>query len=317
LLACIFFLFGWRFLRDQLLARLDGTGTVLILGSDQTARRIARHIRNNPVLHLRVAGCLTNGPEYEEAPVLGGVEDLREVARMVRPDLIVSGLSDARDRTPVPEMVDLRYAGFRIEESGIACELICRLVSARDLRPSRMLFSKDFDTKEPPLTVLVTDIAAAGVLMIAGAPLALLYAGLLRLSDGKPALVKELCAGFQGRPFMSRRFRVEESGILAGFARALHLSEWPQLWNVVLRRMSMVGPRPRQLALARELSAILPLEEYRLNTRPGINGWAKINLTAEEMTDTIAEIEYDLYYVRNQSLSLYTYILLHGLRAPG
>ncbi len=58
------------------------------------------------------------------APVLGGISDIRDIASTLKPDLIVSGLADARDRMPIAEMVDLRYSGCRIEEAGIACELI-------------------------------------------------------------------------------------------------------------------------------------------------------------------------------------------------
>jgi undecaprenyl-phosphate galactose phosphotransferase/putative colanic acid biosynthesis UDP-glucose lipid carrier transferase len=79
--------------------------------------------------------------------------------------------------------------------------------------------------------------------------------------------------------------------------------------------MSMVGPRPRRLGIARELNQLLPVDEYRQNARPGITGWAQINLSPNDMLDAIIEVEHDLYYLRNQSLSLYTYILLHGLRA--
>src|SRR5205814_78272 len=154
-------------------------------------------------------------------------------------------------------------------------------------------------------------IAAAALLFIAGAPFALAYAALLYLSGplGKPVVRAETCAGFQGRPFTSRRFRVEDSGSLAAIARTLHLAEWPQLWNVLMRRMSMVGPRPRRSDMAAELSGLLPVDEYRRNVRPGITGWAQIHTeSGAEFTDAIVEVEYDLYYVRHQSLSLYTYI---------
>jgi lipopolysaccharide/colanic/teichoic acid biosynthesis glycosyltransferase len=216
---------------------------------------------------------------------------------------------------PVAEMVELRYSGCRIEEAGTACELICRHVSARDLRPSRMLFLQDFDAKDVSLAVFITDIVISSLLLIVGAPFALLYALLLRLSDGKPVLRKEICMGYQGRPFVSRQLRVKSSGALAAVGRAMHLDDWPQLWNVLTRRMSMVGPRPRRLSIAKELSNILPIDEYRQNARPGITGWARINLEPGDLTDAIAEVEYDLYYVRNQSVSLYIYILLHGWRA--
>jgi lipopolysaccharide/colanic/teichoic acid biosynthesis glycosyltransferase len=315
LVASIFALFGWRLLRNALLSWFEGTGTVLILGTDPTAVRIARHIARNSALHLSVAGCLTSDTENAVAPVLGGVSDVGEIAGRINPDLIVSGLADSRDLMPVAEMVDLRFSGCRIEEAGDACELICRHVSARDLRPSRMLFSKDFDARDFSLPMFAADIAASALLLIAGAPLALAYGALLRLSDGKPVVRKQICAGFQGRPFVSRQFRVKKSGGLAALARALNLQVWPQLWNVLSRRMSMVGPRPRRLSIARELGRLLPVDEYRQNARPGITGWAQINLAQGEMADSIVEVEYDLYYLRNQSISLYTYILLHGLRA--
>jgi lipopolysaccharide/colanic/teichoic acid biosynthesis glycosyltransferase len=315
LVASIVVLFVTRVLRDALLTQLEGTGVVLILGTDLTASRLAHYIARNPSLNLTVAGCLTNSPESAIAPVLGGISDISDVARTLKPDLIVSGLVDARDRMPVAEMVDLRYSGCRIEEAGTACELICRHVSARDLRPSRMLFMRDFDAKDVSPAVFITDVAVSSLLLAAGAPFALIYAALLRLSDGKPAFTKEICTGYQGRAFVSRQLRVEKSGALFAFARALHLDDWPQLWNVLSRRMSMVGPRPRRLGIARELSRIMPVDEYRHNARPGITGWARINLEPAELTDAIAEVEYDLYYVNNQSVSLYIYILLHGWRA--
>ena len=315
LIASIVAIFLWRLLRDAMLGWVHGTGTVLILGTDKTALRIARHITRHTGLHLSVAGCLTSDPEHAAAPVLGKISEVREIARRIDPDLIVSGVVDSRDRMPIADMVDLRYSGCRIEEAGTACELICRHVSARDLRPSRMLFSKDFDAKDFTLAMFLLDTAAAALLLIAGAPFALLYAALLRMVDGKPVVVREICAGFQGQPFMSRRFRAKESGALASLGRALNLTVWPQLWNVCLRRMSMVGPRPRRLGIARELNHLLPIDEYRQNARPGITGWAQINLSPNEMADAIIEVEHDLYYLRNQSISLYTYILLHGLRA--
>ena len=316
LLASILVLFGWRLLRDALLSRLEGTGTVLILGTGETGHRVARHIASHPALHLNVVGSLTNCPESGVLPVLGGVADLREVVHRLKPDMIVSGMAEGRDRMPVAEMVDLRYGGTRIEEAGAACELICRYVSARDLRPSRMLFSKDFDAKDVSLVVFLADKAASISLLVAGAPFALVYAVLLLLTGRRSVIGKETCAGFLGVAFVSRQFYVADAGLLAAIARSLHLENWPQLWNVLRGRMSMVGPRPRRFAIAMELNQVLPVYEYRQNAKPGITGWAQINLKqGVEATDAIAEVEYDLYYVRNQSFSLYTYILLHGLRA--
>jgi lipopolysaccharide/colanic/teichoic acid biosynthesis glycosyltransferase len=316
LLASLVALLAWRLLWDVIVVHMQGTGTVLMLGADDTSHRIASHIASQPALHLRVAGSLTDCPERAVLPVLGGLADLRKTARELRPDLIISAMDESRDRMPLTEMVDLRYGGFRIVDAGSACELICRRVSARDLRPSRMLFTKDFDEKDVSYVVLISDVVVAIFLLIVGAPFALLYGVLLRLSGGGPAIVNETCAGQRGRPFVSHQFRTAE-GALGSIGRFLHLNNWPQLLNVLLRRMSMVGPRPRQVNIATALNSVFPMHEYRQNMKPGITGWAQINLhRGPEQADTLAEVEFDLYYIRNQSFSLYTYILLHRLRAP-
>ncbi len=107
-----------------------------------------------------------------------------------------------------------------------------------------MLFMRDFDAKDVSVAVFITDIAVSSLLFVVGAPFALIYAALLRLFRRKAAFHKGDLHGYQGRSFVSRQLRVEKSGALAAFARALHLDDWPQLWNVLSRRMSMVGPRP-------------------------------------------------------------------------
>ncbi len=314
LIGCVVALFGWRVLRDALLSRLEGTATVLILGTDESSHRLARYIAAHPAQHLAIIGSLTDYPERAVGPVLGGLADLRKVTAELKPDMIVSGLDDARDRMPVNDMVDLRYSGSRIEEVGAASELICRRVSVRDLRPSRLLFSNDFDTRAIPALLFAVDVASATLLLLVGAPFALIYAACLALAGG-PVFQSETCAGYQGKPFVSRRLHVGRKGFLAAIGRGLHLGSWPQLWNVLLLRMSFVGPRPQRLSIAGELGRILPCHEYRLNSRPGITGWAQINLReGGELDDAIAEVEHDLYYIRNQSISLYAYVLLHGLR---
>ncbi len=63
LLACVISLFGWRLLRDAMRTHFDGTGTVMILGTDVTSHRVASHIASHPALHLDVICSLTNNPE--------------------------------------------------------------------------------------------------------------------------------------------------------------------------------------------------------------------------------------------------------------
>ena len=213
-------------------------------------------------------------------------------------------------------MLDLRFSGAAFEEAGTAYETVCRRVSARDLRPSRALFSEEFDAREQSLLIALADRLIAATLLVIGAPFALLCAALVRLHSGQPAFTAQRCAGFRGRAFRSFELRVPEQGRGASLARRLRLRCWPQLWNVLIGRMSMVGPRPECLGISRELERLLPIYDLRQNTKPGITGWAQLHLhPGDHAIDSLDEVEYDLYYTRNQAPSLYAFILLHELKA--
>jgi lipopolysaccharide/colanic/teichoic acid biosynthesis glycosyltransferase len=87
--------------------------------------------------------------------------------------------------------------------------------------------------------------------------------------------------------------------------RRTRLDEVPQLWNVLKGEMSLVGPRPEQVPLARRLAQLTPHYHRRHAVKPGITGWAQINMgycgSAEE---SLRKLEYDLFYVRHTSLRL-------------
>src|SRR5205814_6156301 len=123
-----------------------------------------------------------------------------------------------------------------------------------------------------------------------------------------------ICAGFKGRPLISYQLRIPDRGWLSAVTRKLPLEQFPQLWNVLIGRMSMVGPRPERAEIAAELTRMIPVYECRQNVKPGITGWAQLHARKDEpVRDTLKEFEYDLYYVKNHAPSLYAFILLNGI----
>ena len=78
----------------------------------------------------------------------------------------------------------------------------------------------------------------------------------------------------------------------------------------------MVGPQPERPEFAAILEAQIPFYRQRHCVRPGITGWAQVNGKANtEVPDTITTLEYDLYYIKNASLALDAYVLLHSFPA--
>jgi len=86
----------------------------------------------------------------------------------------------------------------------------------------------------------------------------------------------------------------------------------PQLFNVILGDMSLVGPRPEWVALVPEFTAKVPLYLHRLAVKPGITGWAQVkNSYGASVSNTWEKLQYDLYYIKNLSIFLDMLILLH------
>ncbi|HMQ31980.1 MAG TPA: sugar transferase [Chloroflexaceae bacterium] len=160
-------------------------------------------------------------------------------------------------------------------------------------------------------------LAGAGLLLLS--PLLLALAILVRLRLGGPVLFQQERPGLGGRPFTLRKFRtmrdargpdgtpLPDAARLTPFGRFLRstsLDELPELWNVLVGEMSLVGPRP---LLTEYLGLYTPQQARRHELRPGITGWAQVNgrnsLSWEE------RFALDVWYVDRCSLWLDLLIL--------
>ena len=84
--------------------------------------------------------------------------------------------------------------------------------------------------------------------------------------------------------------------------RRFRADELPQLWNVLKGDLSLVGPRPEQVAFARRFAETIPYYSHRHLVRPGVTGWAQVNYGyADGDADTIDKLTYDLFYVKHMS----------------
>jgi sugar transferase EpsL len=171
----------------------------------------------------------------------------------------------------------------------------------------------------------------ACILLIVLSPLLLAVAGVVRVTLGRPVLLRQLRCGQHGRQFWLYKFRSmsderDESGELladelrltrAGkLIRRLSLDELPQLANVIKGDMSLVGPRP---LLMEYLPLYTPQQARRLEVKPGITGWAQVN--GRNAIGWEEKLAFDAWYVENRSIWLDLYILaltlLKVLRCEG
>lgn len=106
---------------------------------------------------------------------------------------------------------------------------------------------------------------------------------------------------------------------ITGFGRILrrtHLDELPQFWNILRGDLSIVGPRPEQPGYVADLRTKLPFYDMRHVVQPGLTGWAQVKYRyAATEADALEKLQYDLYYLRHQSLSLDLRILSRTVRS--
>jgi lipopolysaccharide/colanic/teichoic acid biosynthesis glycosyltransferase len=161
------------------------------------------------------------------------------------------------------------------------------------------------------------DLVLALAILVVCAPL--LAALVLALWRTGQVMTRERRVGLHGRNFMQLRFDVGDAErnprapALRRFLARTHLSELPQLANILRGEMSFVGPRAPSPDVARRLTAIAPHFDDRYRVRPGLIGWAQLR-PARDHDDADRGIRRDLFYVTHQSLSFDLYILWRLIR---
>jgi lipopolysaccharide/colanic/teichoic acid biosynthesis glycosyltransferase len=98
------------------------------------------------------------------------------------------------------------------------------------------------------------------------------------------------------------------------FLRKTRMDELPQLWNVLLGDMSIIGPRAEWIKCVEQYDETIPFYGYRHLVRPGITGWAQVNYSyGASNGDAVEKLKYDLFYIRHYSMALDFAIILKTL----
>jgi lipopolysaccharide/colanic/teichoic acid biosynthesis glycosyltransferase len=97
--------------------------------------------------------------------------------------------------------------------------------------------------------------------------------------------------------------------------RKTRLDEIPQLVNVFLGDMSLVGPRPERPVFVEQLTEQIPFYGQRHVVKPGLTGWAQVRYTyGASVEEAMQKLQYDLFYIKNQSLALDLYVILKTIK---
>jgi len=244
-------------------------------------------------------------------------------------------LDDRRQSLPTDDLLNCRMSGIDITDTLDFFERESALIQLDLVQPSWLIHADGFKRNFIRSSVKRSfDILVSVFLLVLSAPFMLLTALAILLECGGkgPVFYSQLRVGRNGRCFNVHKFRsmktdAEADGVarwaqkedpritrIGSFIRKYRLDELPQLWNVLVGEMSLVGPRPERPEFVKELHQANPLYKERHRVCPGITGWAQLcypyGASAE---DSMSKLQYDLYYVKNHGLFLDAYTLIQTI----
>lgn len=302
---------------------------VLILGTGSQAKEIADLIHDNPMAGYEVVGLLSENDEVESEPgcpphheVLGNVAEISKLGRQHRVARVVVAVEERRGTLPIGVLLSARMNGIHVEEREAMFERVAGKMSIESLRPSYLIFGSGFSN--PPLAIATkraSDLIVATAGIILSAPIMVLVSILIKLESRGPVLFRQQRVGQDGTIFTVLKFRTmrvdaeQETGPvwattedpritrIGKWLRLTRIDEIPQMLNVLAGQMSFVGPRPERPFFVDELSQTIKFYPLRLSVKPGVTGWAQVNLAyAASIEDTMEKLRFDLYYIKNMSL---------------
>lgn len=312
---------------------------VVIVGAGWAARTIVETLRENASGEYEVIGLIANFDPKDtlthEVPLLGGGNQLVEIVETQNVSEIVLAYGSQLPGDIFQGVMDLYERGYTITPMPLLYEDITGRVPIEHVglddwkvvlpTASPSIFNLNTALKRMLDIVLSTIGLFLFSLMLPFIALA------IRLDSRGPIFFVQERVGKGGKPFKIIKLRsmvtdAEKNGPqwaskgdpritrVGKIMRMTRLDELPQFINILRGDMSLVGPRAERPYFVEQLSEEIPFYRTRHVVRPGATGWAQVNYNyANSIEDTLIKLQYDLYYIRHQSLALDMLIILRTI----
>ncbi len=318
------FIIGKRVAVRMLLRRLRAMGYnqkhVILVGNGHLAHQCLQDLQKNPHLGYTVDGYVSGVEKPELGQCLGSYEQLEEILE----DRDLDELVVALEPHEVCFMANVLHAA---DKEGVRVNLIPFYNDYIPAHPTIEVVGKTklINLRATPLDQLgwamlkrTMDIMGSSLLLLLTSPLMLFAAIGVKFSSPGPILFRQERIGRNKKPFQMLKFRsmrvdTDHTGWsvaddprktkFGSFIRKYSIDELPQLINVLIGDMSLVGPRPELPKYVRQFKEEVPLYLVRQQVRPGMTGWAQVHGLRGD-TSIEDRVEYDIWYIENWSLWL-------------
>lgn len=318
-----------REVHRRLQTRLRTTGlaadNLLIVGTGKIARDITGKIKLAPQLGYKIVGVVNDKDDHKGKmlglSVLGGYSDLPHLIDEHQVDQVIIALPDAK-RAELVELITLCQRGqVDIKVYPDIFAYMAGDLNVDDLDGTPLLTVRDIALRGWKLSLKRgLDLFGSILGLIFLSPIMLLTALAIRLESKGPVFYAQVRMGLDGRPFPMIKFRsmridaestgpgwtVENDPRVTRMGRIMRRTNWdevPQLVNVFLGQMSLVGPRPERPVYVQQFRENIPRYMERHREKAGMTGWAQVNGLRGD-TSIAERTTFDLWYVENWSLWL-------------
>jgi len=307
---------------------------ILIFGTGMAARTVGNTLRASDP-HAQIVGFYAgpneDKPEVPAGEIISDGVNLTEAALKHNVDEIVVALSERRGGSmPLRQLLDCKLSGVRVVDIATHFEKTLAQINIKHVNAGWLVFGDGFSQGMLRAAIKrVCDIIFAALILAVTWPIMLITALAIRIESRGPVLYRQERVGLNGVPFNVIKFRsmrtdAEKDGKprwatknddrvtrVGRFIRKVRIDELPQLFNVLVGEMSMVGPRPERQFFVDELISKIPYYAVRHSVKPGVTGWAQVRYEyGSTIEDSVEKLQYDLYYVKNHSLFLDLLIML-------
>jgi Undecaprenyl-phosphate glucose phosphotransferase len=335
--VCAFLMILERLIIRWVLSHIRSRGYnikhILLVGYSRAAEEYISRIKANPQWGYVIRGILDDtvprGTVYKGVKVVGGIDNIRYILPENKLDEIAITLA-LKDYEKLENIVDI------CEKSGVHTKFI---PDYNSLVPSHP-YTEDvqglpvINIRYVPLNNFINrflkrtvDVIGATLGIIIGSPIMLICAICVKASSEGPILFRQERVGLNNKPFMMYKFRTmvvqkttdeekewtkKDDNRVTGvgkFLRRTSLDELPQLFNILIGEMSLVGPRPERPQFVEKFKEEIPRYMVKHQVRPGLTGWAQVNGYRGD-TSIRKRIEYDLFYIENWTFSFDIKIML-------
>ena len=318
----------WRSIYLSVLTLPMFARQIVLAGNDDFLAQLAHGTLPSWSEHYRVVGYVDAGSAHRPdggLPILGELQSLPALADELQVREVVVGKDVLQNQATLEQLVSCRNLGIKVTPAAQLYEELTGQVPLSQIDhywimdlPNRAILNRPYTALKRLLDIVLSFLGLL-VLLVLGPLVALA----IWLDSGWPIFYSQRRTGLHGREFALLKFRTMRRDAETGdearwampgderitrigrFLRRVRLDELPQVLTILKGDMTVVGPRPERPQLIAELEKSIPFYRTRLEVKPGLTGWAQVNEGyGASVEDAVTKLQYDLYYVKHQSLVL-------------